>query len=484
MTSINRAWLVIDDDREVMRELSASKFKGRYTLEETSEGAQTLLAFFPWRLVSHDLNLPKISGGGLNMGAGLTLFNNPRPLTRKLVYTGFRTTEEGMSAIDIGGTQDFWVLGKSARNEVTGRTAVASPLGWTALMRHLLGEPQPEGPLRQEAQEFLEALERVKPSATEPWARAYWRLAARHLPQPLAEAAARYEAAAQVAGGHASAGEIAVDRNGLLALNDFREWTLWLAAAQSAIILRQVRPLERAPNRLGSGAGAAHEWLTQQLRALHLLARTQPEVPGAAAWCNYLDIVEQPGVSSRGAIWHSAALDAMDVLRQARNQGVHGLKPRSVPEAELQLPAMMDLASHWANNPLLSHVRREQGRWRAKVMSGKDWVDRDLPEGLKLPPHGIEAGHVYQLVWHFPSGNPGAQDLVDRLGVPKPALLDWWPYLRWELNRESGQRECVLLTQPKDSVDDSRWQAQGFAGTPRLLTLSTVERTALTQPVG
>lgn len=478
---IKKKCLIIEDEEIIYTHLPSERKSQFYQLITYGGSAFSWLHAAPWRLVSHDIRLPEKSGDLLNGKAGIRFLEYPRPLTRQLVYTGFRTSEEGLSAADFGGKHDFWVIAKGARNEVNGRTAIASPLGWVALMRHLLGEPQPDGPLRQEAQDFLDDLQKVKPTATEPWHRAYWRIAPHHLPQPLAEAAARYAAACADPTRPATS-DVTVDRNGLLALNDFREWSLWLAAAQTAVILRQSRPLERAPNREGTGAAAAHAWLTQQLRALHTLARTHPEVPGATAWSNYLGITEQPGVSGRNAVWYSVALDAMEELRRSRNQGVHGLKRHAFAEADLPLPALMDLASHWANNPLLSQVRREQGRWRAKAMCGKDWIDRDLPAELDDQP--VDAGHVYQLVWRFPAGDLSAQDPLDRLGTPKPALLDWWPYLRWELNRDSGQRECVLLTQPRDSHDDSRWHAQGFSGTNRLLTLSTPERAALTRPVG
>lgn len=467
--------LVIEDEDSIAKHMSPKLGD----CIRSAELARRATVTKPWRTISIDLNTPSASGL-FGTEFSIQIGSQPLPLIRKIFYTGFRTTDAALIAAHLGGQHDFWVIGKSARNEVSfpSRTAIASPLGWIALIRHLLGQPQPDGPLRQEAQQFLDKLQKAKPTATEPWHRAYWRIAPKHLPQPLAEAAARY--AASIAHQNtAAAGEVAVDRNGLLALNDFREWTLWLAAAQTAVILRQSRPLQRVPNRDGNGPLAARDWLTQQLRPIHALA---PEIPGALAWRNYLGITEQPGLSSRGSVWHCTALDAMEHLRGFRNQAVHGLKRHTFAETDLSLPAMMDLASHWANNPLLSEVRREQGRWRAKAMCGPDWIDRDLPEDLEDRP--VEVGHVYQLVWCFPNGAPDTQAPPDHLGPPKPALLDWWPYLRWELNRETGQRECVLLTQPKDSHDDSRWHAQGFSGTARLLTLSTPERAALTRSVG
>lgn len=482
MTAWNSRVLIVEDDVGISGSMAqfAPDHENKWVFLGSCEQALRAIHLAPWRVVSIDLLTPG-RGTLLSTTSSLELIAQGGTLARKLVYTGFRTTEDGMAAIEFGGAQDFWVIAKGARNVVEGRTAIASPLGWCALMLQLMGQPLPPewGPLRQEAQRFVEALRRVKPTATEPWQRSYWPLAARHLPQPLAEAAARYVSAIA---NDTVGDEVLLGREGLLALNDFREWTIWLAAAQTAVILRQQTALERPIGAdSGDSATSAQLWIDQQLKAL---CRLPPQTPGALAWRNYLGVVEQPGSGDRGGFFFSQALQALDELRKMRNQGVHGLKPRPMAEHRLDmLPPVMDLASHWANNPLLIQVRREQGRWRAKALCGKEPVDRDLPEDLEVPGKGVDAGHVYQLVWRFLGEALADVKDLDKLGKPVPVLLDWWPYLRWHFNADLGVSEGLLLTRPERG-GPGQWQAQGFSGTLRKPVLSERERDALTRPVG
>lgn len=439
--------------------------------------ASRLLRAQPWRVISVDLRTVGLDHL-LETHSSLMLLDSRMPLTKRFVFSGFRTSEQGMSAIFKGGRESFWVLAKGAQNKVEGVTATATPLGWIALMLHFLGEDcsTPFKGLAHEAQKFLYALAEANPQATLPWARSYWQQAVRYLPQPLAEAAQRYNEAAKPL---PSSNDVELSREGLLALNDFREWSLWLAAAQTAVVLRQQGKLKNAmPSDGNEGMRVVQDWLEQQLAPL---AALPSQAPGALAWRNHLGMYKR--TDGRHQSWESKALSASEALRKLRNDGVHGLKPKQWAESGVRgLGELMDMASFWANCPLLTLVQqKEDGRWRARALWGKEPMDMDLPKELKAPATGLDPERVYQLLWWFPADGPADADEALRLGEPQPVLVDWWPYLRGVPNTQLGVREWVLLTQPERGSGGDRWHAQGLGGTLRKLALTPDERQALTQ---
>ena len=471
-----RGWLVIEDDQELLKVLvKLTPEAEKLPPASRADVARSLLLARPQRVISFDLGMS--DGRGIvstSTGAEL-LVQSRHPLSKALVYTGYRESQDGMNAIYEAGERALWVLAKGAKNEVQGRVATATPLGWCALMLHLQGYPLPDawGILKEEAQVFLASLAKKNPLATEAWPRSFWRQAAIHLPQPLAEAADRYREAVD----HSTDVPL-LAREGLLALNDLREWLVWFCASQTAVILRASAALNAAAER-GLGLGDAHDWLSRQLQPLHALP---PTAAGAVSWRNHLGVYTRPGPKGADA-FESLGLDALEALRQKRNVNVHGLRPIRMPESDLtMLPTLMDLASYWASNPLLTQVRREGGRWRAKALCGKEPGDRELPDDLAGLGTGWQAdpNRVYQLVWRFSGQGPAEHGSWASLGTPTPVLLDWWPYLRLAFNRELGRAEPMLLTGP-ERPGSRHWHAQTFSGALRKPELTHEEAASLTQ---
>jgi hypothetical protein len=474
---IDARWLVIEDDEDLIQSLE--KLDVQPFLAKGFAEAIVAMRSHPYHCISFDLNLPRNSKDAhLSRQFGLDLLGLMLPMVKKVVFTGFRSSEEGLNTLFKGGKDDFWVLSKGGQNKVEGMTATATPLGWTALMLHFLGLDGAKhlGGLANEAQKFLHRLEETNRQATLPWARSYWQQGVRYLPQPLAEAAQRYNEAVKPLPPPSS--DVELSREGLLALNDFREWALWFAAAQTAVLLRQQGKLKSALRPDGSeGTRVAHDWVDQQLAQL---AALPPQAPGALAWRNHLGMYTR--TDGKHQAWESKALSASEVLRKLRNEGVHGLKPKQWAESAVRdLGDLMDMASFWANCPLLTQVRREGGRWRARALLGKEHMDMDLPKQLKAPATGLDPERVYQLLWWFPADSPAAADEALRLGEPQPVLVDWWPYLRGAFNTHLGAREWVLLTQPDRGGSGDRWLAQALNGSFRKPTLTPAERQALTQ---
>lgn len=487
MTQARHHWLVIEDDPVLQEGLEAHYKSSARQMAKNAQDARALLLSYPYRCISFDLALPRSGHEPLvETTVGLNLRSHELPLARKIVYTGYRQMQDGLIALVQSGQGGFVVLEKAAFSEAQGQTGYADPLVWCALQLHLLGHelPQKWDPqLRDEAQKFISDLENVQPLALEPWLKAYWRLAAEHLPQPLAEAAARYVQDRPPDKG-SQAGLL--KREAVLALNDFREWALWLAAAQSAVLLRAgAQGFEHMHTAKGiTGITiTVQNWLKHQLPALLGLSAN---VPGALAWQHYMGL---QAASASVSLPSSLALNAFDELRQVRNEVVHGLKPQPIAQEKIKgLENIMDLASFWANNPLVTQVRREHGCWRAKALRGPyaDGVLLKLPDDVQWPsPQGPEPDRVYQWLWCFDTddGTSAASDSTGqepRSVRARAVMVDWWPYLRWVYRRESSTNELVLLTYPH--VQRERfWHGRSLSGQDILVQVTEQEASALTR---
>lgn len=457
--------LVIEDQEPLlgqMCQLLTENFKkiesvvARIDVARFADFARSILLSAPHRVVSFDLGIAGSSKSAATSASngGRVLSEAYLPLTKKVVFSGYVYTNKGLRSAMMAGDRRFVMLSKGAQTLVSQddeTQTIASPGAWADVMAYLYGVP--EGNLHEHA--FIRQLKSEMATqgltaAMQPWFDAYWKRAQDYLPRPLAEAAFGFERARERNG---------MGSEAVLALNDFREWALTLARAQTAVVLRAGAGRAAMPllcrDRM-EALRAMEPWLSQAAGQIN------PATPGGLAWLNYL--------GSNGKRTQFRAIAAMDALHKFRNQDVHGTKGRrehnAAPLRDMLAP-VMDMASFWADCPLLVNLRPEAGQWIADTVWGRSRGERStLPDGTRVPPPSNS--HAYQVLWQFDS------EVVHEAPPPKPVLVDWWPWLRYELNPASGLREPLLLSHPVAELRSGarRWVALFLSGEATELTVA------------
>lgn len=476
LSSRTRILVVEDEVKQVADMEMAWKAIGQnldvLVFARTRADAQRQLLMRRFQAISHDLSLATVSGSSRMQDrdylensdheGGREVLQAPGAslLARRIVYTGFRETYEGLKVLDLSARQGFFYLQKGV-NAPSDFPPKGNAYAWAACLLHLAGgHTDDEGSL--DFMEKVEAKHSDLKARLTPYFEAYWRDAPSRLPEPLArEALVIYEAVAR--------GRFGADH--LLAANRFRLWSLILARAQTGALAASCSlrwPNDSPPAKDEDGAGLHLESLFQ--RAPESLATLWDAWP---SWLSHLGGFE---------VGRTLALGPQaKALRGLRNDQVHSLKAarnlhHDLDDLREPLMALMDVAAYWADFPWFMNLRFEGGRWSGLVPQGhsaSQWRTQHLPNNLVRKFSGGRGSddRIHQVQWRRLSSASTASEAADNFA---PELVDAWPWLR-RFRAADGSDTVLALWYPihrQERGGRTLWQAYTYSGQAVQITVA------------
>lgn len=415
--------LVIEDNpnwHEPMR-LALESNQGKAieaVMASDARKARDALARWRFHLVSHDLHISALPGDSLKTEVGTDLLEEAGALLLpQFVLSGYLGGPGGLSAARVSGRLDAQLFSKAPGEGLDHREA--PPLtaqGWAELVAFALGLAEEET-----LPESVRETYRDRPTTPLQYRPEYWRRAGQALPDPLARAAQSIHADWE-----------RKQESTLQAAYRFGEWTLRLAWAQTAVLLRELgRPVR---------SGLADDKVSEKERELlaWLDKKAGPELLCAPGWRAHL------GLMGRGV---DDLAEALRTLRLKRNQMAHSL--RDLPAAEdfwqsLDGPilAVMDMAAYWAQFPLFGRAIQRTGGWEATAIRGTARMGPSIRLPLETFSRAPDERHVFQRL-------PLEID-----GRIEWRTVDWYPWLQFLPDRDYAAYRAWLLSH---RTRDGRW---------------------------
>lgn len=387
----------------------------RTELVKSAKDAREALLRGRFHLGSHDLHIPGITGDNAKVEEGVHIMQEAGSLLLpQFVLSGFLGGPGGLSAARISGRLEAQLFSKSPGDGLDhGDAPPLSAQDWARLVGFSLGLAGDEGlPAKvHEANRPLNALQ-YRPE--------YWRRASQQLPDPLAHAA-------QI---------IFADWNckqesTLRSADRYAEWTLRLAWAQTAVLLRA----------LGGAVCSTlnnNRRYSKETEFLDWLEKGKQTLLCCPSWQAHLTLTE------RGT---TDLAESLKILRQKRNSSAHSTRDQSAREPlwrslDTHLLTIMDIAAFWAQFPLFGRVTQRTGGWEATAIRGTARVGPSLvlPENtfLRSPPDE----HVFQRV------------PVEIDGQIEWRTLNWYPWLQFLPDADFAAERVWLLSHKQR---DDRW---------------------------
>lgn len=330
----------------------------------TAQVAMRLLRAAPWRLASFDVRLPRRTGEGVSVEAGLDFLRQPSAvaaLAKRLIYsiTLIRDQEALLSSDPVTTPRQRMAVARGADEIFSKFPSDHAPhlsmAQWSELVAayltsdelrlpkdHIPGLDLDDGGQTVLGRWFEQAPERLPPFLARlsiPLARA-WSQRIDH-PQLVIDAAI-----------------------------PFIEATSLMALAQTAMLLRAAAgPAQRADvEALIQKAWPQSEGQTGVIKALKHLRHELSVVPRQCNWLGWL---------------HVDAINEFQLANDLRNRLRHDLKPRNHDDDWRRLrgplQCAMDVAGYWAMQPLCFEVRAAPGGgWHAQC-----FVSRGMPNPMQ-----------------------------------------------------------------------------------------------------
>lgn len=413
--------LIVEDNpnwHEPMKRALERNFEDAVHCEIAPDLAEARKQLASWRyqLISHDLHIPVVFGDSLDTSVGTNLMEQAGALTSmQLVLSAYMAGPGGLNAVRVSGRLEAPLFTKAPGESIDPSSAPAlDAQGWADVVGHALG-------LCDEAC----LPDSVRHSSIAPitlqYRPEYWRRAANHLPDALARAA-------QVIHGEWQQKQ----ENTLRALYRFSEWSLRLAWAQTAVLMRALGMPVRSHLRDDTVKPMEDEllvWLAHGKQALL-------EVP---AWRAHL------GLTGRGS---ADLAEALKTVRLQRNQSAHSLRDLTAADAiwtdlDPSILVLMDIAAFWSQYPLFGRAVQRMAGWEASAIQGTARAGRPL--SLPADTFGRVRPDDRRVFQRVPFVQGGAVTW---------RTLDWYPWLQFLPDKDYAAYRAWLLSH---RLPNGRW---------------------------
>ncbi|VFM94963.1 MAG: hypothetical protein BECKG1743D_GA0114223_100104 [Candidatus Kentron sp. G] len=410
--------LIIEDQKRWCRDMAESLWdilgtdSARYWYDwaEDATEAKEKVASNHYHFISIDQNIPERPGELVMSEIGQSLwerFAKTQRFSFRIVYTAYGETALGDDAVRTG-KAEYW------HKSMTGRThrerAIYSADGWAERIGEILDREYIGHALRQ-AGEFL--------------------------PPGMARIAGQIAESCRV--GDKPDFEVPPEKEAIYLKDCLVLWDLALHLAWVQAIALNQEPYARTGMTVENSENPA-------VREADLL-RLLPEIAKKdwlGAWAKYIGPGDPETREGAGGRFLEQASGPLRQLRdRLSNTFTFGSLQKEVQASCDSLLALLDALAFWADNPLFTHVRRQEeqeGWWLAETLRGGEQITREPIEFEVRVPAGmadIQENDVC-IHWRGPEG--------------EPLLVNLSPFVTVQIDESTRQPVLWLISHHRDGI--------------------------------